>query len=38
MKLMIHPPNPDKQLFLQIDGSLECGFGVMVYHFKDGYN
>ncbi len=38
MKLMIHHPNLDKQLFLQIDSSLEYGFDIMVYHFKDSYN
>ncbi len=36
-KLMLYHPNPDKQLFLQIDGSLERGFGIMVYHLKDGF-
>jgi len=35
-KLMTHHPNPDKQLFLQLDGSIQRGFGVMVYHLKDG--
>ncbi len=35
---MIHHPNPDKQLFLQIDGSFECDFDIMTYHLKDSYN
>lgn len=30
-------PRSSKRLFLQIDGSLERGFGVMLFHFKDGY-
>jgi hypothetical protein len=30
--------NPDKPLFLQVDGCLERGFGVMVYHLRDGYH
>lgn len=29
--------NPDRQLFLQVDGSLERGFGVMLFHVKHGY-
>src|SRR6266699_443434 len=31
---MLYHLDPDRQLFLQIDGSIECGFGVMVYHLK----
>ncbi len=38
MKLIIHYLNSDKQLFLQIDSSLEYGFDVMAYHLKDNYN
>ncbi len=34
---ILHHFNPDKALFLQIDGCLERGFGVMVYHLRDGY-
>jgi hypothetical protein len=34
---MFYHPNPDKQLFLQIDGSLERSFGIIVYHLKDGF-
>jgi RNase H-like domain found in reverse transcriptase/Reverse transcriptase (RNA-dependent DNA polymerase)/Chromo (CHRromatin Organisation MOdifier) domain/Integrase zinc binding domain len=29
--------DPDKSLFLQIDGSLERGFGVMVFHLKTDF-
>ncbi len=35
---MIHHPNPDKQLFLQIDSFLEHSFDIMAYHLKDSYN
>ena len=35
---MLHHLDPDKQLFLQIDGSIEHSFGVMVYHLKEGYD
>ena len=34
---ILHHFNPDKQLFLQIDGCLERGFGVMAYHTRDDY-
>lgn len=34
---ILHHFNPDKQLFLQIDGCLERGFGVMAFHLEDGY-
>jgi Reverse transcriptase (RNA-dependent DNA polymerase)/RNase H-like domain found in reverse transcriptase/Integrase zinc binding domain len=30
--------NPDSKLFLQIDGSLARGFGVMVFHTQEGYD
>ncbi len=33
-----HYPNSDKQLFLQIDDSFECSFGIMAYYLKDSYN
>ncbi len=36
-KLSLHHVDPDKPLFLQIDGSLERGFGVMAFHLKDDY-
>ncbi|EAQ84379.1 hypothetical protein CHGG_08393 [Chaetomium globosum CBS 148.51] len=29
--------DPDKPLFLQVDGCLERGCGVMVFHVQDGY-
>jgi hypothetical protein len=29
--------NPDSKLFLQIDGSIARGFGVMVFHTQEGY-
>lgn len=35
-KLRLYHMTPDKTLFLQVDGSLQRGFGVMVYHLKDG--
>lgn len=34
---ILHHSNPDKTLFLQVDGCLERGFGVMVFHTRDGY-
>src|SRR6266699_17604 len=33
-KLILYHLDPDRQLFLQIDGSIERGFGVIVYHLK----
>jgi len=36
-KLTIYHLNPNKRLFLQIDGSLEPGSGVMAFHLKDGH-
>lgn len=29
--------DPDKTLYLNVDGCLERGFGVMVFHTKDGF-
>jgi hypothetical protein len=37
-KLMLYHLDPDKQLFLQINKSIERGFGIIVYHLKDSYN
>lgn len=34
-KLRLAHMDPDKPLFLQIDGSLQHGFGVMMFHLKD---
>jgi hypothetical protein len=34
---ILHHFDPAKQLFLQIDGCLERGFGVMAFHTRDGY-
>ncbi len=34
---MFYHPNPDKQLFLQIDSSLERSFDIIVYYLKDGF-
>src|SRR6266566_1220483 len=33
-KLILYHLDSDRQLFLQIDGFIERGFGVMVYHLK----
>ncbi|SCO14500.1 related to TY3B-TY3B protein [Fusarium fujikuroi] len=29
--------NPKKRLFLQLDASIQRGFGAVLYHIKDGY-
>ncbi|RWA09357.1 hypothetical protein EKO27_g5767 [Xylaria grammica] len=34
---LIYHHDPDKQLYMQVDASLERGFGVMLFHIKDGY-
>lgn len=33
----IHHHNPDRILYFQIDGSIERGFGVMLFHTKKDY-
>jgi hypothetical protein len=35
-KFLVHF-DPDRVLFLKIDGSLERGFGAMIFHTKEGY-
>lgn len=35
-RLRLSHVHPDRTLFLQIDGSLEHGFGVVVFHLKPG--
>ncbi len=37
-KTTLHHQDPNKTLFLQIDGALERGFGVMAFHLVDGYS
>ena len=37
-KLHLSHVDPDKPLFLQIDGSLEHGFGVMLFHLKPDFS
>jgi hypothetical protein len=34
---ILYHHDPSRQLFLQVDGSLERGFGVMLFHTKDTY-
>lgn len=36
-ELRLYHHDPAKQLFLQVDGSLERGFGVMVFHTAEDY-
>lgn len=36
-RLRLFHMDPHKQLFIQVDGSLQHGFGVMVFHLKDGF-
>ncbi|KAL8377036.1 hypothetical protein RB595_007933 [Gaeumannomyces hyphopodioides] len=36
-RLRLYHADPDRTLYLQVDGSLERGFGVMLYHLKEGY-
>lgn len=36
-QLRLYHHCPDRRLFLQIDGSLERGFGVMLFHLKREY-
>ncbi len=31
---MLYHPDPDRQLFLQIDGFIERSFGIIIYHLK----
>jgi hypothetical protein len=35
--IMLYHQNSNKLLFLQINGSHERNFGVMVFYLKDGY-
>jgi hypothetical protein len=37
-KLHLSHVDPNKPLFLQIDGSLEHGFGVMLFHLKPDFS
>jgi hypothetical protein len=34
---ILHYHDPDRQLFLKVDGSLERGYGVILFHCKDGF-
>ena len=33
-KLILYHPDPDKQLFFQIDGFIEYGFNIIIYYLK----
>src|SRR5437773_3927924 len=35
---MLHHHDPARRLFIQLDGSLQYGFGVMAFHLRDGYD
>ncbi len=37
-KLILYYLDLDKQLFFQIDGSIERSFDIIVYHLKEGFN
>ncbi len=37
-KFILYYLDPDKQLFLQIDGFIEYSFNVIIYHLKEGYD
>jgi hypothetical protein len=34
---ILYHHDPNRRLFIQVDGSLERGFGVMVFHCKEGF-